>query len=784
MTFDMIFVLSVLGVAVLLFVTEWLRVDLVALSVMLILSIFGFVNHHDAIAGFSNTAIVTIASVLVLSAGLVRAGVAQILGGHILKLSGDSELRLLVIMMVTVAILSGVMNNIGVAALMLPVVMEIAHRTGRSPSKLLIPLAFASLFGGLTTLIATAPNILISSALETVGLAPFELFDFTPVGLIAMTVGIIYLVVWGRHMLPDRDLGRLTSITDTLNGQYELNERLLTLSIPGDSALADKNLAETRLGSALGFNVLAIIRGENTLLAPGPDTELRTNDKLLVGGRREQVGVLQDWKTLTLKHGWLVGEHQLQQALKFAEFKIAPDSIYIGKTFKEAGTRNSFGFNILAVIQKNKVRVSRLRNYRFNKDDLLIAIGQTDKLDLMNSSKDFAAFKYVSARKIALKYKLHRHLIGIHIPRESALVSRSIARSHLKSALGINVLGINRQNKIHFMPSPQEELEADDILIVIGEPEILKILNSLQNLKLEEQIDTDLEHLESDEVGVAEITLSPRTSVIGKTIGELYFREKFGLSVLAIWRKDRAFRTNLRDFALEAGDALMVYGMREDLARLQQEDDFLVISGLDQPIYKKEKVLTASGIELGVLFTVAMGWLPIFIAALTGAVLMVLTKCLSMDEAYEAIEWRAIMLIAGMLSLGIAMGETGVTTLLAHHVLESFAFMGPQGILAGLFLVTCLFAQIMPTAAVAVLMAPIALITAGDMGLSPYALMMVVAIGSSSSFLSPVGHPVNLLVMGIGGYRFTDYTKVGLPLVILFGLIAVFVLPIFWPLQV
>ncbi len=782
MTFEMIFVLSVLGLAVLFFVTEWLRVDLVALSVLLILSIFGLVTHHQAIAGFSNTALITIASVLVLSAGLVRTGVAQILGGQILKLSGDSEIKLLIIMMVTVGLLSGVMNNIGVAALMLPVVLEIARRTGRSPSKLLIPLAFASLFGGLTTLIATAPNILISSALEAGGYEPFKLFDFTPVGVVALVVGIAYLVLWGRHLLPDRDLGRSTSITDTLNGQYELNERLLTMTLPENSPLANKNLAESRLGSALGFNVLAIIRGEQTLLAPGPDTQLRSHDKLLVGGRRDQVGTLQDWKTLTLEHGFLIGEHELGQALKFAEFKIAPNSTYIGKTFKEAGTRNSFGINILAVIQKNKVRVSRLRNYRFNKDDLLIAIGQSDELDSMQESKDFTVFAYVSPRKIALRYKLHRNLIGIHIPPGSTLATRSLGRSHLKSALGINVLGIKRNNKIEFMPAAETQLEAEDILIVIAEPEILEILNCLQNLKLEEQEKTDLQALESDEVGVAEIILSPRTSVAGKTVGELFFREKFGLSVLAIWRKDRAFRTNLRDFALEPGDALMVYGMREDLVRLQQEDDYLVVSGLDQPIYKKEKVLIAAGIELGVLATVALGWLPIFIAALSGAILMVLTRCISMDEAYEAIEWKAIMLIAGMLSLGVAMQETGVTTLLAQYMLESLASLGPQGILAGLFIITCLFAQIMPTAAVAVLMAPIALITAADLGMSPYALMMVVAIGSSSSFLSPVGHPVNLLVMSIGGYRFTDYTKVGLPLVILFGLIAVFVLPLFWPL--
>jgi di/tricarboxylate transporter len=784
MTLSMIFVLSILAGAVVLFVTDWLRVDLVALSVLLILAIFGVISHDQAIAGFSNKAVITIASVLVLSAGLVRTGVAQILGGQILKLSGNSEIRLLIIMMITVGALSGIMNNIGVAALMLPVLMEIARRTGLSPSKLLIPLAFASLFGGLTTLIATAPNILISSALESAGLAPFKLFDFTPVGLTAMAAGILYMAIAGRRLLPERDLGRLTSSTDTLKGQYELNERLITVTIPDDSPLANHNLAESRLGSALGFNVMAILRGNQTLLAPGPDTQLRVHDKLLMGGKREQVGTLNDWKTLTMKHGWLIGEHQVEEAMKFAEVKISAESPLIGKTFKEASPRNEFKINILAVIQGGRVQVSRLRNYRFNKNDVLIAMGKSDALAEFGASDQVSQFDLITPRQVALKYKLHRHLIGIQLPEESALVGRTIARSQLKSALGINVLAINRQGDIEIMPSPQERLEVDDILIVMGDPEILKILHCLQNLDLEEQVQTDLERLESDEVGVAEVTLSPRTSVAGKTVGELNFRDRFGLSVLAIWRKDRAYRTNLRDFELEAGDALMLYGLREDLAKLQIDDDFLVISGLDQPIYKKDKVLVAAGIELGVLASVAAGFLPIYIAALAGAILMILTRCLSMDEAYEAIEWKAIMLIAGMLSLGVAMQESGVSELLAHTMLESLAILGTHGVLAGLFIITMIFAQIMPTAAVAVLMAPIAIITANDLGLSPHALAMVVVIASSSAFLSPVGHPVNLLVMGIGGYRFTDYTKVGLPIVLIFGLIAVFILPIFWPLTV
>lgn len=782
MTFEIGFVLVVLATAVLFFVTEWLRVDLVAGLVLLVLTIAGIISHENALAGFSNQAVVTIAAVLVLSYGLNRTGVAHIVGHQIMRLAGTSKVKLLVIMMATVGIFSGIMNNIGVAALMLPVVLEIARRTNQSPSKLLIPLAFASLLGGLTTLIGTAPNILINSIFQGTGHEGFSLFDFTPLGLIVVAAGIVYMVFFGRHLLPDRDLGRETSLADMLTGHYALDQRLISLRLPEKSPLAGRNLAGSRLGAALGFNVMAIIRGHTTFLAPGPEAEIHANDKLLVEGRTENLNMLREWKHLELKRGLLVGEHELSKALAFTEFRLTSHSALLGKTLKEAGFRREFSVNILGAVINGKAKVMKLSRYRLNEDDVLIAMGRPDDIARLMEERQFTDYRTCSPRDLTLKYKLHRQMIGIGLPEDSYLAGMTIAESRMKDALGINVLALQQEGATIFMPAPDQVIGDQATLIVLGLPEVLDTLHGLQSLEMDTEVDVDLEQLESDQVGVAEITLAPRTSVVGKTIGSLHFREKYGLSVLAIWRRDRAFRTNLRDLVLEPGDALLVYGRREQLARLQKDADFLVLTGIDQEIYKKEKAPIAGAIEIGVLGIVALGWLPIYIAAPAGAALMILTGCLSMDEAYRAIEWKALILIAGMLGLGVAMQETGATELIAHNLMGGLEFLGPLGILAGLFIITTVMAQIMPTAAVAVIMAPLALTTAVDFGLSPQALLMVVAVGSSSSFLSPVGHPVNLLVMGLGGYRFVDYTRVGLPLLLILLLITLFVLPLLWPL--
>ena len=283
MTTEILTVLGILGTAVLLFISERIRVDVVALIVLVALAITGLVTPQEALSGFSNLAVITVWAVLILSGALAKTGVARILGRKLLQFAGEGEARLVAILMLAVGILSGFMNDIGVAALMLPVTVEIARRTGRAPSKLLMPLAFASLLGGLNTLIGTPPNILISEALREANLEPFAMFDYTPVGLVVMVSGIGFMALIGRHLLPERDIGKETAgaDTDSLHETYELQERLFILQLPVDSPLAGKSVAECRLGSVLGVNLIGLFRDGDTKLAPGADFVLQEGDRLL-----------------------------------------------------------------------------------------------------------------------------------------------------------------------------------------------------------------------------------------------------------------------------------------------------------------------------------------------------------------------------------------------------------------------------------------------------------------------------------------------------------------------
>ena len=307
------------------------------------------------------------------------------------------------------------------------------------------------------------------------------------------------------------------------------------------------------------------------------------------------------------------------------------------------------------------------------------------------------------------------------------------------------------------------------------------LVEGLQSLEIESQPLPDLGELESEEIGLVEAVLSPFSTLAGKTPRELNFRYKYGLSVLAIWRKGRAYRSNLRDKPLRFGDALLLYGPRQRLRMLGSEPDFLVLTEEAQETPRQEKIPLALLIMGIVLVPAIFDWLPIAISAIIGVALMVLTKCLTMEEAYRSINWKAIFLIAGMLPMGIAMEQTGAAQFLADGMVGMIGGLGPLAVMAGFFILAALTSQFMPNPAVAVLLAPIALSTAADLGISPYPLMMTVAVSASAAFLSPVGHSANVLVMGPGGYKFSDYLKIGIPLTLVVLAVVLLIMPFFWP---
>lgn len=605
MTIEGTIVLLILAGTLILFATEWLRPDLVALLVLGSLTLTGLVAPEEALAGFSNSAVVTVWAMFIISGGLAQTGVARLIGQQMLRLAGEEEPRLLLVLMLTVGILSAFMNNVGVAALLLPVVMDLARQTKRPPSKLLLPLAFGALLGGLTTLIGTPPNLLVSEGLEEIGLRPFQFFDFARMGVVVLLAGIAYMLLVGRHLLPIRDVREETKLLNGLELEelYRLDDNLFTLRVPPDSPLAGQTLHQSQLGAKVGVTVVGVVRDGISDLAPPPSKRLQAGDQLLLTATSTQLAELK-------AEGLLIVERQLGE--------------------------------------------------------------------------------------------------------------------------------------------PSLELNGND-----GK--------------------------RAAPTGLAELILSPHTTYVDKTLRQLHFREKYGANVVAIWRRGQPYYEDLGDMALRRGDALLVQGTHEQVKLLGAEPDFVVLQAeLDQPL-RVDKAPLAVGTTAVMLLLVLTNWLPIAIAAIIAASLMVLTGCLQMEEAYRAIDWRAVFLIAGMLPLGAAMDSSGLALFMAEGVQALLGGWGAVAVLGGLFLLTTATTQVMPNAAVTVLMIPIALTMAERMGVSPYPLLMGVSIAASASFLSPVSHPANILIMGPGGYRFADYIKVGLPLTLIILLLVVLLLPLIWP---
>ncbi|MXW66167.1 MAG: SLC13 family permease [Gemmatimonadales bacterium] len=785
MTADVIIVLAIVAVAVVLFVTEWVRYDGVALMVLLSLAISGVIPMARAIDGFANPAVVTIAAVLVLSGGLYKTGVANLVGAQVLRLAGDSPVRVTALLMLTSGLMSGVMNNTAAVALLIPVVISISRRLGMRPSRLLIPLSFAALLGGMTTLIGTGPNILLSSILERTGQGAFGFFAFTPVGATALTLGVLYVVVAGRHFLPDRSTGDDEGGDEIdLTGRYHLAESLLMLRIPPDSALDGRSLVEARLGQALGYDLLAVRRGGHLVRAPERDFRLRSGDLLIVEGRIEALDRLRAW-------GHLAGHRESNDALGrlvkdatvLAEVEIAEKSDLVGSTVQSIDFRNRFQAHVVAIRRGGQAPGGSFRTVQLEAGDALLLLGREDQLRQLRYATEFTSIGWTDIGSATEEYELHRWLMRLHVPDGSWLDGRTLEASRLRGAFDLTVLEIEREDGDIALPHAAERMRAGDRLIVEGAPASFAVLEALQALVPADERPS-VGELESEDVGFAEVTLAPSSDLVGKTLREILFRESYGLNLLSIFRGGRSFHSNIRisRTALEFGDALLVYGNRKKIALLARDPRFLVLHGQLHEVFRVHKAWVGSAIMVGFILASSLNLLPVYIAALLGALLMVCTGCVKGNEVYTFVEWRVVMLIGGMLALGLAMEDSGTAELIAREVVGRAAEMGPRVLIASLFLICALAAQFVPTSAVAVLVAPIALSAASELDLSARALLMVVAVGSSCAFLSPFGHPVNLLVMGVGGYKVVDYTKVGAPLFLLTLLMVVFFLPIVWPL--
>ncbi len=586
---DIAIVLGLLAAAVVLFSKEIFPVDITTLLLLMALILCHILTPEEAFSGFSSDIIIILASIFVVSGAIQRSGAIDAAAAKLLRFSKKSSNRLLFLVMSVAGSLAAFLNDTVITSLLVPPVMTLAKRANISPSKLLLPLAYAAILGGTCTLIGTSTNIAVNGFLKNAGLRPIQLFEMTPIGLAMIAAGILYMMLIGKRLLPNYP-------AESPPPEYTLREYLSEIIVTEDSHMIGQLIRESDLVK-LKFQILAIIRN---------------------------------------------GE------------KLSPDdSVFI------------------------------------HAQDILIIRGKLDEL--------------IRVKETA----------GIDIKQETEL--------------------------------------------------------------------TDLE-LEGENIKIAEVLINPRSHLIGATLRDLDFRQRFGVIVLAIFRHGLSPRDKLENVRLRMGDILLLQGNREQIAALRQQPEMSILEEVTPALYRRQKGLLAAGFFLGAIVIAAFGWLPLSVCFLSAAVLTILTRCIRIEEAYDFIDWRLLVLIGGMTAFGVAMEKTSAADWLARGIVHTLEPLGPQAILTGFFLITILLTQPMSNAAAALVVLPIALNTAQELQVNERTFAMAIMLGASISFITPL-EPACILVYGPGKYRFSDFVKNGLGLTLILAVIVFFLVPAFWPLH-
>lgn len=751
MTIEMLILFMILGIMVTLFLTEKIPIDLTALIGVLILTILGYIAPNETFSGFSSPAIITMISMFFIGGALAKTGVAEVVARYVHSLVGSSEFLNVFAVMVLGAFLSAFMNNVAATVILLPAVAGIATHAEIAPSRLFIPLSFGVILGGTTTLIGTTANIVMLDALRGYDIEPFGFLEFTPFGLPMAVAGIIFVAVFGRKMLPVRDVARRARERKRdLAGTYRLFERIFSLKIPSESSLVGMSLGEVNFPGNLGVYVVAIVRDGRRMLAPAGSDILEANDLILVQGRQKAFEQLLKFKGVQIQEA----EVALPSELKSVTLQLEGDGA-IGKTVQSLGFRERHGGLVLGIERGEERVFQNIRKEILQKDDRLLVLVKDNDLQGLEDSETLSIEDVGDSADDILKDRL----FGATIPYGSDLTGATIKQSRVGELLGLTVIGVCRGNSFHVSIDGSEEMRVGDTLIVSGDRDHIVELSKIGELEVEDVDQT--ETLESANIGFAEIVLSPRSQAIGRTLIDIEFREKYGFQVLAIWRGGKPSRSLVANKELQLGDALLLQGPRRKMHLLAEDPDFVVLSEIAQPERRTSKAPVAVMGLLTVVLLSVFKLQPIQIAAFIGAAIVVLGGAIKMDECYREVEWRVVFLISCLIPFGIAFESTGAASLLASTVVGTVGELGPYAVLLGFALLSSLLSQSLDGAVAVLLLSPVTIETATELGVDPRPFLITVVLSASIAFVTPFSHKANLLVMGAGGYRVRDYFRVG-----------------------
>ena len=596
MTPDIILVMVLLLFGFIMFVTEVFSIDVTAMILLTILFMLGYLTPSEALSGFSNPAVITIAFLFIISRALQKTRILEYLIVRVRRLADKSILIGRAVYLFTIGVASAVVNNTAIVAIFMPVSIRLAQKYKMSPSKMLIPLSYSAILGGTLTLVGTSTNLLVNSIYVKVpGVEPMGMFEFFKYGAILMVVGLLYILFVAPMILPSR------TSTSSLTKSY-------------------------RLGGYL------------------------------------------------------------------TEMRVTAESPLNGRTCLERGINKNYDVMVLDILRDNKMITNMIRLTKLKEGDVLFVRGTLE---------NFLRMKEVE--KVAL------------------LTDEKLT---------------------------QEELEQEDNVVL-------------------------------------ECLITDKSDLVGKSLMTSNFRRRFGSFILAIRREGTIVREKIAHVILSAYDTLLVYGPKNKVNELSKTNEFVVLGEVDAELRKQRFWWMTIVVIIGTIALAAFGFMPIVKSAMLGVVILLALKILTPQESYQSINWQVIILISALIPVGIVIQKTGTAGWIAGLISSATESVPsewqPRVLLALIYFITIFLTEISSNAATAIIMTPISIAVAQQMGFDPRAFVFAVAFAASASFITPVGYQTNLMVYGPGGYKFSDYIRVGFPLAFIFWIMAIFILPILWP---